>query len=231
MHVLYRFYDGGDRLLYVGITNNPAARFKQHEHSKDWWDQVASITLEQHASRQELMDAERAAIIAERPAYNVAHSVTNPRRKRHLHGRQTASRLHLGAFVALHLDSGSCPVGEVIGLGDSTVTIRSKDWITGFYCGAERVVSTDRIVEAFFAKQTRDGEVLDCHLATIQAVLERQNRLGFPSDRHPHEIRRSEAIRGESVRESEAIRESWRSDPSDPFYGTDRGTPGIRITT
>jgi hypothetical protein len=56
-------------------------------------------------------------------------------------------------------------------------------------------------------------------------------RLGSRPDRYAHKIRRSEAIRGESVRESEAIRESWRSDPSDPFYRTDRGTPGIRITT
>jgi len=231
MHVLYRFYDRSDHLLYVGITNNPAARFKQHEHGKDWWDQVASITLEQHASRQALMDAERAAIIAERPTHNVVHSATNPTRRRHLHGRQPATRLYVGAFVALHLDTGSCPVGEVVGLDKSAVTIRSKDWITGFYSGAERLFSTDRIVEVFFAKETRDGEVLDCHLATIQTVLERRNRLGFPSDHDPHAIRRSEAIRGESVRESDEIRESWRSDPSDPFYRTDRGTPGIRITT
>lgn len=228
MHVLYRFYDIDSRLLYVGITKNPAARFQQHEQSKDWWDQVASITLEQHASRQALMDAERAAIIAEQPAYNVVHSVTNPRQRRHLLGRQHPSRLHVGAFVALHLDTGSCPVGEVIGLVDSTVTIRSKDWITGFYCGAERLFSTDQIVEVFFAKQTREGEVLDCHLATIQTVLERRNRLGFSLDRYPHEIRRSEAIRGESVRKSEAIRQSGRSDPSDPLHRADRGTPGIR---
>ncbi|MBX7450389.1 GIY-YIG nuclease family protein [Mycolicibacterium sp. 3033] len=45
-HVLYRFYSPTGKLLYVGITMNPSQRFNAHRKSKDWWDEVAGITIE-----------------------------------------------------------------------------------------------------------------------------------------------------------------------------------------
>ena len=51
-HILYRFFDHGGVLLYVGVTNNPPRRFAQHSSDKDWWDEVASITVENHPTRQ-----------------------------------------------------------------------------------------------------------------------------------------------------------------------------------
>jgi GIY-YIG catalytic domain len=175
MHVLYRFYDRSDHLLYVGITNNPAARFKQHEHGKDWWNQVASITLEQHASRQALMDAERAAIIAERPAHNVVHNVScaKPRAATRLSRRQRP-QLRIGDFVAVGMKSGDCPVGEVVDLDDLWVGLRLKDFITGHYWGVTKLIPPGEILQIEFAQQGPDGVVEDRHLAHFQTFWERR---------------------------------------------------------
>ncbi|MHA0288313.1 GIY-YIG nuclease family protein [Mycobacterium sp. C3-094] len=68
-HVLYRIFNDADDLLYVGITNNPSSRFSDHR-GKPWWQWVAKITVEHHASREELREAEAAAIRDEHPWFN-----------------------------------------------------------------------------------------------------------------------------------------------------------------
>lgn len=73
-HVLYRFHDAADRLLYIGITADPPARFRSHGATKRWWAEVAHVRLEHHTDRHALADAERAAILAERPRYNITHN-------------------------------------------------------------------------------------------------------------------------------------------------------------
>lgn len=73
-HVLYRFYNATGQLLYVGITMNPPQRFKSHGGGKEWWSQVAGITVESYNSRADLEGAERRAIQVERPLYNIVHN-------------------------------------------------------------------------------------------------------------------------------------------------------------
>ncbi|MGW8936004.1 GIY-YIG nuclease family protein [Gordonia terrae] len=70
--ILYRFFDENRRLLYIGITMNPPARFRQHHAGKVWWHTVTTITLESFSSRVQLASAERAAILLERPLHNIA---------------------------------------------------------------------------------------------------------------------------------------------------------------
>lgn len=77
-HVLYRFYSDTGQLLYVGITMNPAQRFKSHRGTKDWWGDVSGISIEHYGSREDLANAERRAIRVERPMHNVAHTKTKP---------------------------------------------------------------------------------------------------------------------------------------------------------
>jgi predicted GIY-YIG superfamily endonuclease len=73
-NVLYRFYSATGQLLYVGITMNPPRRLKEHRKSKDWWAEVAEITIENHDSRAAVADAERTAIQTEHPRYNIVHA-------------------------------------------------------------------------------------------------------------------------------------------------------------
>lgn len=73
-HALYRFFDPAGALLYVGISLDPGSRWKQHRDDKPWWAEVAQATIEPHPDRVSVLAAEKAAIIAERPRYNVVHN-------------------------------------------------------------------------------------------------------------------------------------------------------------
>jgi len=61
-------HDGA--LLYIGLTNSPKSRVLNHAADKPWWGEVANIALEHFATRAELQEAERAAILSELPKYN-----------------------------------------------------------------------------------------------------------------------------------------------------------------
>lgn len=73
-HTLYRFYDDENRLLYIGITVNPAGRFGRHSDDKDWWASVARIAMQPFPDRASVLEAERRAIITERPKHNKQHN-------------------------------------------------------------------------------------------------------------------------------------------------------------
>ena len=73
-HALYRFYDATGTLLYIGITADPGNRWRSHAQDKPWWQQVTNITVETHPTRTAVLDAERAAIIAEKPTHNIVHN-------------------------------------------------------------------------------------------------------------------------------------------------------------
>lgn len=67
---LYRLYDAAGQLLYIGITNNPANRWRRHAQASLWWPKVASKDVEWHPDRQCALDAERRLIEAHHPPHN-----------------------------------------------------------------------------------------------------------------------------------------------------------------
>ena len=73
-HVLYRFFDDLDVLLYVGITVHLPTRLADHEEGKPWWPEVARMTAEPYPDRPAVLAAEKMAIQSERPKYNVQHN-------------------------------------------------------------------------------------------------------------------------------------------------------------
>jgi len=70
---LYRFYNDGGQLLYVGITNDPPRRMTQHSQDKKWWAQVRGMTVEWYPDRTSVLAAEKRAINVENPLHNVQH--------------------------------------------------------------------------------------------------------------------------------------------------------------
>jgi len=72
-HMLYRMYSKG-HLLYIGISSDVLRRFNQHAESKPFWTSVDKILIEHYDSREELEEAERLAIKAERPEFNQIHA-------------------------------------------------------------------------------------------------------------------------------------------------------------
>lgn len=79
---LYRFWDTEGLLLYVGITARPWERWKAHRNEKPWWEEVASVTLQNFASREEVIVAELKAIREEKPRYNIAGTSDQPKPSR-----------------------------------------------------------------------------------------------------------------------------------------------------
>src|SRR4051812_37709880 len=73
---VYRLFAGDGRLLYVGMTRNPARRFTAHAADKPWWPEVATRAVEWRASWDEAHAVEKAAIRAEKPAHNQRHALT-----------------------------------------------------------------------------------------------------------------------------------------------------------
>jgi hypothetical protein len=71
MHALYRMFDEHGHLLYIGITGDLGKRLGQHSF-KRWFPLVQRITLEWLPNRAAALVAERRAISAERPRYNLA---------------------------------------------------------------------------------------------------------------------------------------------------------------
>lgn len=72
---LYRTWDAAGALLYVGITGNPIERWRKHAQKTPWWSCVDLITCELYPKEYLALDAERAAIRAERPAFNIRSAV------------------------------------------------------------------------------------------------------------------------------------------------------------
>ena len=67
---LYRVYDKADRLLYVGIADNPWSRLGSHNGSA-WTKHAHKIHLETHETRSAAAEAELAAIRDEDPVWNM----------------------------------------------------------------------------------------------------------------------------------------------------------------
>lgn len=72
-HVLYRFYDADNVLLYVGITADLPTRFRNHSR-KPWWHDIGRMTVEHFSCRFDVLAAEKLAIASERPLYNSTYN-------------------------------------------------------------------------------------------------------------------------------------------------------------
>lgn len=69
-HHLYRHWDVDGNLLYVGISVDAIKRLQQHYDTADWYDEVASITIQKFDDRGDLERAEQLAIDQEAPIWN-----------------------------------------------------------------------------------------------------------------------------------------------------------------
>lgn len=75
---LYRHFNNGGELLYVGISLRAVERLLEHIGGSPWRHEIASFTIEWFESREAALDAERIAIKSENPIFNKTHS-TRPK--------------------------------------------------------------------------------------------------------------------------------------------------------
>lgn len=73
---LYRHFDEGRQLLYVGISLSTFARLSQHKDHSEWFKKIKSVEIENFETREEAMAAERKAIQSENPKFNIAMKKT-----------------------------------------------------------------------------------------------------------------------------------------------------------
>jgi len=70
---VYRIRGEGETLLYIGVTNSVQFRWNGHQAVQPWWDELRSLTVKWYPSRDAALAAEKAAILAEQPKYNVTY--------------------------------------------------------------------------------------------------------------------------------------------------------------
>jgi GIY-YIG catalytic domain len=76
---LYRHFEPNGDLLYVGVTLSILGRTGTHLKKAPWKHSIYMIVIEPFETREELLDAERIAILTEFPKYNrVLNGNRNP---------------------------------------------------------------------------------------------------------------------------------------------------------
>lgn len=161
---LYRFFDAGGQLLYVGIAGNPGRRFGQHAKDKTWWTQVASSSMQHFNQRVEAERAERAAIRSEGPLHNVVHNVAPSVTTELPAGpppRARATVTHCGITLSFYETSNAAVFSFTID------GVFSGDWFTHsrFACRADEAMATTRPWQFIDQVTNTSGFVLaeDCH--------------------------------------------------------------------
>jgi len=71
---VYRLFAADNTLLYVGVAKCFGVRWEQHAKAQPWWPHVDHQTVHWFPDREDALLAEKVAIEAERPVYNIAGS-------------------------------------------------------------------------------------------------------------------------------------------------------------
>lgn len=101
---VYRCYGADGELLYIGATSDLARRLRDRPRDH-WWPDVARITEEWHPTAPSAFAAERLAITAEQPRYNIDWKTGAPAPR-----RVRAARGAPPAIVGRELNSGTLKV-------------------------------------------------------------------------------------------------------------------------
>jgi hypothetical protein len=103
-YYLYRHFDADGTLLYVGMSHNAVLRTFQHGEKATWFHKVVNITIERHPDYDSVIDAERKAIIAEKPLCN--RRIDRPKTKKPDHDNDSTWKsdcfIHLTEIIAIH---------------------------------------------------------------------------------------------------------------------------------
>lgn len=83
-HFVYRVYDRAGRLLYVGCTKRPRARWAEHRSNSDWARRAVRCRLVGPLPYDVARELERQALATEQPLYGWTPA------RRSAHSRQSA---------------------------------------------------------------------------------------------------------------------------------------------
>jgi len=89
--VVYRFYNANHELLYVGCSSDFLTRMASHRLSRDWFDEVAKVTVAHFDDTLTAYEMESVAIATEHPRYNTQHSIERSGKRLESRGRAEAA--------------------------------------------------------------------------------------------------------------------------------------------
>lgn len=69
-HAVYRCWDAGGQLLYIGMTNSWRQRAYHHRRDTPWWSAVTRVTFAHYPNRAMAIEQERTAIWTENAVHN-----------------------------------------------------------------------------------------------------------------------------------------------------------------
>jgi hypothetical protein len=69
---VYRPFDAEGGLLYIGVSKDFGERWKKHAQTQPWWPEVRHMTTTWYPDEASAYAAETAAILAEKPRWNIA---------------------------------------------------------------------------------------------------------------------------------------------------------------
>lgn len=156
-NAVYRLYENGGRLLYVGVTWSPTVRFEQHRAEKYWFAHVAYAEIEWYPTRAIAEDEEARAIWLEAPLHNIARPLSRDQR---------------AVRAAMELEPKLRALWIAYRRGEST-------W-------AEVIAQLPRLVGPGRVMPTRSGDVLDMTGAVLDFLghLEEAWELNGPEPEH-----------------------------------------------
>ena len=76
-HWVYRQWGYDGRLLYIGATADPEKRYHQHTLTTAWYHEIERVELTEYPTGPAAYAAEKAAIRAEAPKYNIKSNPVN----------------------------------------------------------------------------------------------------------------------------------------------------------
>jgi len=111
---LYRHWDEGGNLLYVGVSLKPLQRLENHIMDSHWSEQISIVTIEWFDTRHDAEKAEREAIKIEMPLHNVVHASGTTRRRELIRRRRELKPLSPPAqFLDSHVYEHATRYGEI----------------------------------------------------------------------------------------------------------------------
>jgi hypothetical protein len=186
---LYRHFDGEGRLLYVGISLSPTYRLSQHRVSSSWFVRISRISVEWFHNRDTALEAERRAIKAEKPEYNIVHKVNAKQQRLAELAEESCAELTMKVtrFDASHGFKGAA---HLAGIRPAKMAAALFHGDLPYYLDGDNVVITGwsliAFIEALQAGQIQlrgdvdgaDGKPIHSSLRRLAAALRAQNQPG-----------------------------------------------------
>lgn len=101
MQHLYRHFNKDRELLYVGVSLSAVHRLGQHADHSHWFKSIARVEIENFETREEVLAAERKAIIEENPKHNLKRPKVEQQRVEEMIRQIEESRTELERRVVL----------------------------------------------------------------------------------------------------------------------------------